>query len=330
MAAIAMRAGGLFGKVVRGTLALWAVELAEMNMWELDFVSLRLFVAVVDQGNIAQASRVCGISASAISKRISDLEDRVGVALIERLRDGIEPTDAGRALYHHIGNVNREMERLKAELSEFTDGMKGHIRLWANSSAVTQFLPKDIKSYLQERPNVRIELREETSQRVIEAIRDGRTDIGIFSEHVGEWEGVRTRIYRRDTIMVIAPRGHVLEGRDGVTLAEAAEFDHVGLQSGSSLQECVLNAARAIGTEIRMRVQVFGFDGIRQMVAAGLGIAVLPQGAVLPYLQNGSLIALNLDAPWATRNLLLGYRDDRELSLVSRGMVELFAPSAKT
>lgn len=100
-----------------------------------------------------------------------------------------------------------------------------------------------------------------------------------FSAHIGEPDFER-RLYRRDTLMVIAPVGHALEGKDTVTILDIAPFDHVGLQAGSSLQARVLEAARDANLEINMRVQVFGFDGVRRMVEAGLGIAVLPQGAV--------------------------------------------------
>ena len=290
-----------------------------------DFVSLRLFAIVVEQGNIAQASRINGIAASAISKRISDLEDQIGVPLIHRLRDGVEPTAAGQALYKHVQGINLAVEHLQAELSEFTKGERGRVRLWANTSAVNQFLPEDLKTYVDHRPDVRIELREDTSARIVEAVKDGFADIGVFSGHIGETD-LEHRIYRRDTLMVIAPYGHTLDGNEKVSLRDIAHFDHVGLQSGSSLQARILEAARQANLEIHMRVQVFGFDGIRRMVEAGLGIAILPQGAVLPYLDSRNLIAMTLDEPWAIRTLFVGFRDYRALPLTARFLVETLAP----
>jgi DNA-binding transcriptional LysR family regulator len=296
-------------------------------MRTLDFVSLRLFAVVIEHGNIAQASRVNGIAASAISKRISDLEDQMGVALIHRLRDGIKPTAAGQVLYEHVRGINSAVDRLQADLSEFTTGERGRIRLWANTSAVTQFLPEDLKSYVDQRPAVRIELREDTSARIIEAVKDGTADIGIFSGHIRQTE-LEQRIYRRDTLMVIAPLGHPLQGAENLRIRDIADYDHVGLQVGSSLQARVLEAAREVGLDINMRVHVFGFDGIRRMVEAGLGIAILPQGAVLPYLDGRSVTAMTLDEPWANRTLYVGYRDYRALPLVARHLVETLAPLA--
>lgn len=290
-----------------------------------DLLSLRLFAEVVEHGNIAQASRAAGIAASAISKRIADLEDQMGVTLLVRLRDGIKPTQAGQVLYRHVRGINQAVERLQVEVSEFSTGDRGNIKLWANTSAVTQFLPEDLKTYVDQRPAVHIELREDTSSRIVDAVKEGTADIGIYSGHIGAAE-IEQRIYRRDTLMVIAPRGHALEGAGNLTIRDIAPFDHVGLQAGSSLQARLLEAAREVGLDINTRVHVFGFDGVRRMVEAGLGIAILPQGAVLPYIDNGNFAAMTLDEPWANRTLHVGFRDYRSLPLIARHLVETLAP----
>jgi DNA-binding transcriptional LysR family regulator len=295
-------------------------------METLDFVSLRLVASVVEHGNIAQASRINNIAASAISKRISNLEDSLGVPLIHRLRDGVKPTSAGEVLYRHVQGVNQMMGSLHAEMSDFTKGERGRIRLWANTSSVIQFLPEDLKVYLDQRPEVRIELREANTAPILEAIRDGRADLGIFSGLIGETD-VEHRVYRRDTLMLVVPKSHPLAGQKRVSLTEAAQFDHVGLQPGSSLQGRILEEARLLDIEIRMRVHVFSFDGIRGMVEAGLGVAILPQGAVLPYLDSHGLAAIELDEPWATRTLYLGFKDYRELPIIVRQLISTLSPS---
>jgi len=290
-----------------------------------DLVSLRLFASVVEHRNIAQASRANNIAASAVSKRMSDLEARFGVSLFYRLRDGVEATPAGQALYRYVKRISRIAEDMEAELSEFSQGARGHVRLWANTSAVTQFLPEDLAAYVAHFPEVRIELREDTSKRIVEAVSDGFADMGVFSDHIGQTE-LETRVYRRDTLMLIVPKGHPLAERTSIRLEETAKYDHVGLQEGSSLQARVLEEASRNETPIRMRVQVFGFDGVRRMVEAGLGVAVLPQGAVIPYLGTKEFSAMDLDEPWAKRSLLLGFREYRSLPIVARALIECLAP----
>ena len=218
------------------------------------------------------------------------------------------------------------LDDLDAELSEYTDGQRGEVRLWANTSAVTQFLPEDLASYVEQYPEVKIQLREETSQAVVDGLRDGFADIGIFSEHLANSE-VGTRIYRRDTLMVIVPCHHPLSERTSVNLADTIAYAHIGLQEGSSLQnKLVIEAARA-KLDLRIRVKVLSFDGIRRMVEAGLGLAVLPEGAVTPYIGAGMFTALPLDEPWARRALLLGFRDLKSLPVVARALIECLAPT---
>ncbi|PKF81607.1 LysR family transcriptional regulator [Vibrio sp. vnigr-6D03] len=290
-----------------------------------DITTLRLFVSVAEQGNIAEASRINHIAASAISKRISDLEARVGVNLLYRLRGGVEPTQAGKAMLRHAKRVLLLMEDMDAELSEFTHGMRGQVRLWANTSSITQFLPEDISRYVERFPEVGIELREETSQIIIDGIREGLTDLGIFSGHTDSGD-LETRVYRHDTLMVILPSGHPLEGHEKLKLADIAAYNQVGLQDGSSLQNQLLHEASSLEEPLKLRVRVLSFDGIRRMVEAGLGLAVLPEGAVIPFLEMGTFTAVKLDEPWAKRSLILGFRDYKSLPVVARTLIECLAP----
>jgi DNA-binding transcriptional LysR family regulator len=299
------------------------------SMTHFDITSLRLFASVVEQANIAQASRINNIAASAVSKRISDLEARVGVSLLYRLKDGIEPTPAGVALFRHVKRILRLLEDLDAELSEYTNGVRGQVRLWANTSSVTQFLPEDLTSYGTRFPEVSVELREDTSRVIVDAVRDGFADMGIFSEHTPH-EDLETRVYRRDTLMVIVPLAHPLAGRESVRFAETAEYDHVGLQEGSSLQDRLTGQAEQADLRLRIRVKVLSFDGIRRMVEAGLGLAILPEGAVTPYVGTGMFASVRLDEPWAMRSLILGYRDYKSLPVVARALIECLSPGGST
>jgi DNA-binding transcriptional LysR family regulator len=304
---------------------LLAASTARFSVMHYDIITLRLFASVVELANIAQASRINNIAASAVSKRISDLEARLGITLLYRLKDGVEPTSAGRALFRHIKRILSLLEDLDAELSEYTSGTRGQVRLWANTSAVTQFLPEDLRLFVERFPEVGIELREDTSRVIVDAVRDGFADIGIFSGHLADID-LNMRVYRRDTLMVIAPRGHEIEGREKVTLTEIAGYDHVGLQEGSSLQGKLQSEATSRDLRFRFRVKVLSFDGIRRMVEAGLGLAVLPEGAVIPYLNTGMFSAVQLDETWATRSLVLGYKDYSSLPVVARALIECLAP----
>jgi DNA-binding transcriptional LysR family regulator len=293
---------------------------------DYDLQTLRLFAAVVDARNIAHAAKACNIAASAISKRVNDLETDARVKLLYRLRDGVAPTDAGLALYRYAQQILALVGKLNVELGEHASGLKDRIRIWANTSAVTQFLPDDLMGFSGLYPDVLFHLTEETSAKNIAALNNGTCDVAIFSEHVAH-DDIQTRVFRRDTLKVVVPAQHELAGRDRVSLSETLAFDHVGLQEGSSLQAKVQREASERERSVRFRVQVLSFDGVRHMVEAGLGVSILPEGAVRPYLGSMNIASIDLDEPWATRALLIGYRDFDTLSLASRRLLDYLAPS---
>lgn len=295
-------------------------------MAHLDYTSLRLFGSVIECGNIAQAARINNIAASAISKRISDLEYRLRTPLIYRHRDGVSPTNAGKVLYKHIRILSEAMGHLEADMSEFTSGYKGQIKLWANTSAITEFLPEDLKDFVDKYPDVIIDLREDTSDRIIEAIKNGDTDIGIFSSH-SDNSNINKRVYRRDTLVVIVPQGHPLEKQKSLKLADTVQYEQIGMQSGSSLQNKISDIAQQYDLDIHFKVKVFSFDGVRRMVEAGLGISILPLGAIEQHLEHTTFVVIPLDEPWAKRTLYVGYKDYKNLLVVARHLIDTLAPS---
>lgn len=187
-------------------------------------------------------------------------------------------------------------------------GQRGTIRVAANSSSISQFLPEDLAEFLAAHPDLNVHLTEMTSLEVIEAVRAGRADLGIFSG-LTEAVGLSLMPYRRDTLVVVMPADHALAGRRVLRLADLVREPFVALQAGSSIQSWLDRRSEEMGTRIRTQVAVQSFDGVRRMVQARLGIAVLPFGAVEPYLDAANLAMVPLDEPWATRDLLLAVRD---------------------
>ncbi|PZO77534.1 MAG: LysR family transcriptional regulator [Mesorhizobium amorphae] len=229
------------------------------------------------------------------------------------------------AVYERGKSILKAMEELEGGISEYTSGVRGLIRLSANPSAITQFLPDDLAAYSQMFPEVQVDIEERLSSEIVASVTDGSADIGIFSEHQGEHD-FQTRVYRRDTLVAISAVGHSLTKRTDIRFSDLLAYNHVGLANGSSLQAKLIQKAREVGLDIRFSVRVHSFDGIRRFVEAGLGVAVLPHGAVRPFLSNTNLVCHDIHEEWATRSLLLGFRDYRSLSVVARKFVDFIAP----
>ena len=272
-----------------------------------DLYSLQLFLAVALHENIAKAAEAQNIAASAVSKRISDLEQSIGTPLLYRRQRGVGLTPAGQELFRYAQSIDRMVEEMEANMSEFADGLRGHIRIAANTSAITQFLPEDLAEFVEIHPDLRLELTELTSDSIVTAVKEGLADVGIFSGMV-DAQDLDVVTYRQDTLVVIAPRGHSIGSLANARLCDIAGHSLVGLQTGSSLKAFLTAEAAKQGSRLRTRVEVVSFDGVRRMVEAGLGIAVLPHGAAEPYLESSNLVLVPINEPWATRCLKLGVR----------------------
>lgn len=135
----------------------------------LDLRTLQLFVAVVEEQTVAKAAKREHIAASAVSKRIADLEREVKVDLFRRHRTGLEPTPAGHALLHHARMLMRNLAQLETELGDYEQGLRGSVRIFANVSALVQYLPDDLSRFLTQHPLVRVDLEEAISPLIVRA-----------------------------------------------------------------------------------------------------------------------------------------------------------------
>ena len=294
-----------------------------MNLHRLDLVSLSLFTLVVRTGSISKGAELAHLAVGAASKRISDLEAAVDAELLERHSRGVTLTAAGEALHRHAQRILHDVDQLSAELSDHARGVTGVVRLWANTSAITQFMPADLASFSVLHSGIRIQMNEADSHEVVLAVLEGRADLGVFADRTPAL-GLQTLPYRRDRLVLVVPPGHPLATRRRIGFAEAATYDFVSLSQGTSLAQRLALASGQIGVPLRIRIHVRSFDAMCQMVAAGLGIAVLPGTAVQLLVKALGLRKLELTDDWVERELLLGVRDLAALPRPARSLLDHF------
>ncbi|MGE6791237.1 DNA-binding transcriptional regulator, LysR family [Pseudomonas guineae] len=290
-------------------------------MRRIDFVTLKLFVAIADERSLTRAAEREHLALAAVSKRVSDLESQLGIALLYRQPKGVELTPAGHALLHHARNMMSNLEQLNADLSEFSEGVKGHVRIHANTSAVIEFLPEDLASFCRAYPQVKIDLEERVSSETLRAVREGLTDIGIFAGHVPA-DDLQVFTYRHDQLVLVTPRDHPLAECAGVHLRETVGYDFIGLQQDASLHSLLQHSAHNLGIGLRLRIQVRSFEAICRMIHTGMGIGILPELAVRTYLPALDVRVIPLYDPWAKRELKIAVRQLDSLSLTAKQLLE--------
>lgn len=282
-------------------------------MRQIDFVSIRLFVAVAEEKSMSKAAAREHIALAALSKRITKLEDDLELPLLERNPRGVNLTSAGYALLQHARGLLFAMQRLGSELRDYSKGVRGYVWLAANTTAMAYYLPEQLGVFMRDNPSVSVDLQERLSIEVVSAVRDGMADIGIFSSNIPA-EKLVVFPYRRDTLVIVTPRKHPLAKYKVIRLQDALAFDFIGLEGASAIHALLAREANALGRPPRLRGQVRSFLAMCRMIQHSIGIGILPELAVMPYLRPMGLRKINLAEKWGQRELLLGVRDVRALT----------------
>jgi DNA-binding transcriptional LysR family regulator len=299
----------------------------------IDLTSLQLFVAVCELGSIGKAAEREFIAASAVSKRLSDLEATLGAPLLYRHTRGVDLTPAGESLLHHARSVLFSLEKMQGELSEYADGVRGHVRVHASISAIVQFLPEDLGSFIRQHGEVKIDLEEHLSSEAVRAVQEGAADLGICNASALDKPGtgeLETRPYRQDQLVLIVPRGHALAGQGRIPFSASLDCDHVGLHANSSIYLAMHHAAVQADRTIRLRIHVTGLDAMCRMIHNGLGVGVMPQRAFELMNGVGDLDCVTLADDWASRQIQLVARDFSSLPVTARLLVEHLTACAAT
>lgn len=289
-----------------------------------DLTDLRLFLHVVEAGSITAGAERMHLAVAAASTRIRNMEIELGTPLLNRERQGVTTTPAGRTLVHHARLILQQAERMRGELGEYADGLKGHVRLLSNTNALTEFLPEPLSNFLTSHPQVNIDLEERLSDEIVAAIADGKADLGIVAG-TEDVTGLEVFPFRTDRFMLVAAPGHPLAGSGRMPFADALDYDFVGLDQASSLQRFLSDKAERIGRRLKLRVQLRSFDAVCRLVECHVGIGVVPETTALRCMQSMKLSLIELSDEWALRNLMICVRSLTDLPIYAQDLVRHLA-----
>ncbi len=285
-----------------------------------DLVSLALFVRVAETRSITKAAEASDMALAAASRRVSRLEEQYGVQLLNRGARGVELTAAGTALLSHAEKLLGQADEMQAELSDFTKGGRGLVRVHANASALAQHLPEDIAAFCAVHPAVKVAIEEHRSGAIVLALRSGAADIGIVMEGASI-EGLQSFDYRTDTLVAVVPRSNAVRGKQ-VAFSRLLAYDFVGLESDTVISRLMAGAAVAEGKPLRLRMQLKGFDVVARMIQAGLGIGLLPEAVARTFARSMKLRLVPLTDSWARRRMWICVKDYAGLPASARQLLD--------
>lgn len=286
----------------------------------LDLLTLRVAIAVAESGSISAGSDRLRLAVAAASARISALESALGIRIFERSPRGVQLTSAGRLLVLRGRELLADADQLATDLRDWGLGFAGHVRMLANASAILEVLPPRLEAFMRAHPRIRVDLEERMSPEIAGALLEGRADVGVV-DVITHSQGLQFQPFFRDELALVVPRDHALAAAPQLRLADLMEQNFIVLGGPNAVSTRLFNAAAALGASIKVRLTMRSFDAACRMVAAGLGVAVLPRQAVAPQLQHLALRAVPLAEEWADRTHFLALRSDAPA--VARTLVEL-------
>ncbi len=297
-------------------------------MRDLDFKTLRLLVAVCDLRNIKAAADQESIEPSAISKRIAQLEQALGTRVLVRSRRGVQPTPAGLALLDHARTLLFTVERLEHDVAAYSGGLRGHVRLIASASAIAESLLDDVAAFMRQRENqnIKVDIEERNSRDLVRAVRESVALLGVCWDNV-DFEELEHLPYRSDELAVMVHRAHPLTCHKAVRFEQSLDYDHVGLPPTSAVHSMLHRAAARAGRTVSYRVIVSNFDAALRVVAANLGISVIPMEVFRSH-SRAEVVALPLTDRWAKRRFAICFRGRDTLQAPSARLLEFLVEKA--
>lgn len=294
---------------------------------QFDFTDLQLVVNVAAAQSMTKGAERSFLSLPAASGRVKNLEQRLGTSIFFRTSQGVTLTPAGDAFLRHARIVMRQLEHLRGDMQEFASGIKGMVKVCANTTAMNEFMPNILARYLAANPDVNVELRERLSHQVIKAVTDGAADIGITAAPPRDGE-LEFLPYRNDRLVLVTRENHPLAAHASVDFEHTLEYDYVCLAESSAIHAFLLQAAEELGRALRFRVEVSNFEAVCRMVAAGVGLGVIPHTAALRYVQDLPIRIIDLQNPWAVRRLHICVRQLDRLPIFAQQLVKLMQEDA--
>jgi DNA-binding transcriptional LysR family regulator len=297
-------------------------------MKDISFTTLRLLLAAAQEGNLARAAERENIALSAISRRISDLEARLGVALLVRHDRGVSLTPNGELLLGQVQTIVEMADRLVSSADEIRGGGLGRVRIEAHMSAASGALPQLLASFLAAHPGIEIEVEEKTSLEILHAVQVGICDVGLVSGTVDAGD-LQLTPWLDDELVAALPPESPLQARTEITLNDLLGEPFIGMQRGSALLDLYRHHAAAVGARLRVRAYATSFESVRKMVEAGLGVAILPAVAAYPFAREGGLVVRPLRETWAHRPLAVCTRNLASAAPATRLLVAHLASAAE-
>ncbi|OWK33582.1 LysR family transcriptional regulator [Sphingomonas dokdonensis] len=275
---------------------------------------LRYALAIAEERHFTRAAARLGIGQPPLSQQIKQLEQELGVQLFHRLTRGVELTDAGKAFMPLAQAAVTAAEQAAQAAKRAARGEIGALTIGFTSSAsFNPLVPRIIGRFRERHPDLTIRLVEQTTVRLLEAMADGGLDVAFLRPALGETDGLVTRRLPDEDLWVALPARHRLAGRTSVALVDLAgdPFILYPRANGRLLYDSIIAACRNAGFSPRIAQEAPQMASTVNLVAAGVGVALVPESMRQLHAQGVTYARISGDGPKA--QLVVAHRRDGPL-----------------
>lgn len=284
----------------------------------MELRQLQYFVKVARKQHVTQAAEEMHVAQSAVSRQIHQLEQELGVQLFVQKGRNLQLTSVGKLFLTHVEGILTDLERAVNEVHEFLDPERGEIRIGFPHSLGIYLLPTVIAGFRSQYPNVKFRLRQGTFNNLIRDVVKGEIDLAFISPFPEKHDRVSGVLLLQEELYAIVPQGHALSECETIRLEQLRDDSFVMFSEEYSLRSIVLEACAKAGFVPNIGFEGEETDTIRGLVAAGLGVSLLPEMALMEVSQLEP-VKVRVIEPLVTRSVGLIHRSEEKLPLVAEG-----------
>ena len=267
---------------------------------------IEIFLKVVDLQNLTRVAGDLGLSQSAVSMSIKELETILGRQLFDRINKKLILNEVGRSFYEAVFPIYKKLEDIESEFKNSED--KGNIRVGASTTIIDYLMPSIVCDYMSKYPNVKIELKEGNTQDIVNLVKDGNIDMGFIEGNVEDSNIIKETIGKDELVIVSA--NDALKDRE-VTIDEIANYRWVLREEGSGTRAVFLNYIKPFDVKLNIFLSLGHTESIKSLLLSKKPISCLSILAVHNEIENGSIFKVDVKDFNCTRNFYAIYHKDK-------------------
>jgi LysR family transcriptional regulator, hydrogen peroxide-inducible genes activator len=279
---------------------------------------LHYFLAVSQTGRFTQAAKQCHVSQPSLSIQIAKLEEELGGPLFDRTQKGVTLTPRGEIFLPRAKTILEQMESAKEDAKALSGLTLGKVSLGCMPTTGAHLLPSILTAFRKAHPKIQVQLKEESSPELAKDLEQGEVELAILDE-AGLLPGLAHQTILTEELLLVLPAKHPLAGKSSFSLKQVAEEPFILMKTGHGFRQITLDFYRKVGLEPKVVFESGGIETVQALVAAGLGISLVPQMVA----KFPGVVYARVSQPTAARTISLAWRKKARLSPAAEALKKI-------